>query len=376
MTAPDNTPQKKTLFYDMHVSLGAKMAPFGGYLMPIQYQGIIAEHQATRTGATLFDTCHMGEFLLDGASAMADINRIVTCDISTLEVSRCRYGLLCAEDGTVIDDLIVFRMGQESWMIVVNASTSDGDFAWFQKHVSPGTQLRNVSQKMAKIDLQGPKSPGILNEVATGTLWNLRYFEFHTFVYGGQDILVSRTGYTGEMGFEIFCAPELAISFWKDCTNAGAVPAGLGARDTLRLECGMPLYGHELSRDFNAGESAFGRSIATNKEFIGCTAIRDTARLKKQLVGIEIEGRSAARQGDVVLDASGQECGAVTSGSYSPSLGKAIAMAYINRNIPAVGSKVSIRTSRAPLSGVTAEIPFYKLATARTPMKNFLDLPR
>lgn len=374
MTAPAAA-EKRTLLYDLHQSLGAKMAPFGGYLMPIQYQGIIAEHTATRTGATLFDTCHMGEFMLEGASAMADINRLVSCEISTLEVSRCRYGLLCAEDGTVIDDLIVFRMGTESWMIVVNAATSDGDFAWFQKHVSPTTRFKNLSGTVAKIDLQGPRSPGILSRVTTGTLWNLRYFELRTFVYLGQDILVSRTGYTGEMGFEIFCAPELAVAFWRSCMGNGAVPAGLGARDTLRLECGLPLYGHELSRDHNAAESTLGRSIAPEKDFIGAAALRDKSRLHHHLVGIEIEGRSAARQGDAVLDATGSECGTVTSGSFAPSLGRAIAMAYIKRDIPAVGAPLSIRTARAPLAGRTVELPFYKQATARTPIKNFLDLP-
>ena len=257
---PMNQPaeMKRTALYDLHVSLGARMGPFGGWLMPIQYAGIVKEHEACRRNAALFDTCHMGEFLVRGPLAAAALERLVTCEVSSLAAGQCRYGLMCNENGGVIDDLLLYRMSEQEFMVVVNAGTQDGDFEWIRSHVAGGTQVESLSGRTFKVDLQGPAAPRIMRGLAEMPPANLTYYHFADNRYGGRRVLVSRTGYTGEIGFEIYFENgDLAARFWKAAMALGATPAGLGARDTLRLEMGMPLYGHELSVDRNAAESGF-----------------------------------------------------------------------------------------------------------------------
>lgn len=359
-----------TCLHDLHLSLGARMAPFGGWDMPIQYTGILREHEATRTGATLFDTCHMGEFRTEGPGALNDLEKLVTCDIGTLKVGQCRYGLLCNEAGGVLDDLLVYRLAAAAFMIVVNASTQDADFEWIRSRLSHGTTIRNLVGTIAKIDLQGPASPRILASLTQG-LTDPGFYRFTHVQYRNRETLVSRTGYTGEIGFEVYTVPEEAAGFWKAAMDLGAVPAGLGARDTLRLEMGMPLYGHELSVDRNAAESGFSRAISTGKSFIGASAVRDPALSPQRLCGIEMVGRRAARNGDRV-EVGGRLGGVVTSGSFGPSVGKAVALAYVNREYAAPGTGVSIITERGTLEGRVVPLPFYHNATGRRPMRDFM----
>jgi aminomethyltransferase len=366
-----NTP-KRTVLYDTHISLNAKMAPFGGYDMPIQYDGIIKEHHETRRNATLFDTCHMGEFRISGASALADLENLLSCPVASLQIGCCRYGFLCNPQGGVIDDQIVYRLAEKEFFMVVNASTQTNDFEWIAAHASPGTSCVNLSDETAKIDLQGPATPRIMQKLVKGPIDAMKYYQFRHDRYRDQPVLISRTGYTGEIGFEIYCPNDLAAPFWNDCMELGAKPAGLGARDTLRLEMGMPLYGHELSEKMNATESGFTRSISNDKTFIGSAAIHAFAAKQSSLVGIELVGRRAARNGDKIIGPAAEQIGVITSGSFSPSLEKALALGYVNRAFAHPGSALRIDTGRQILDGKVVELPFYKAATGRKAMQEFL----
>jgi len=363
---------RKTPFYDMHVSLGAQMGPFGGYMMPIRYKGIIQEHNACRKAAALFDTCHMGEFMVEGPRSVADLENIVSCDVSTMKTGQCRYGLMCNEHGGVIDDLLVYRFGDQEFMIVVNAGTQGNDFDWIKSHLSSDTKAENISERTAKFDLQGPGSAKIMQKIADQPVADMKYYYFKPGTSGGRKIIVSRTGYTGELGFEIYGDPDLALKLWARCMELGAEPAGLGARDTLRLEIGMPLYGHELNDKRNAAESGFVRSISQTKKFIGSGIVQDAAKKKNSLVGITLEGRRAARNGDVILDEAGEAIGEVASGSFAPSLEIAIAIGYVTNACSNQGRRILIKNPRQNIPGVVSEMPFYKGATARKPMAEFL----
>lgn len=362
---------KKTPLYDTHLKLGARMAPFGGFAMPIQYAGIFKEHEATRSGATLFDTCHMGEFLLSGPTVVADLETLLSCPVADLDAGQCRYGLLCNETGGVIDDLLVYRIAEAEFMLVVNAGTQDGDAEWIQAHLEPETQFENRSATTAKIDLQGPASPPIMNGLVEGGIMDLRFYRFKQTTYRSESVIVSRTGYTGEVGFEIYLSNDLATAFWDDAMLQGAVCAGLGARDTLRLEMGMPLYGHELTTTRNAAEAGFPRATANDKPFIGHEVIRDSDRQRDTLVGIRLEGRRAAREGDAIQAPDGSPLGAVTSGSFAPSLGGAIALGYVPQEQASIGSKLVLQTARKALTGTIVKLPFYEGATARKPLSTF-----
>jgi aminomethyltransferase len=363
---------KKTFFYDTHIALGAKMAPFGGYEMPIQYDGIVKEHFYTRQEASLFDTCHMGEFRIEGKNACADLDRVLSCKVSTIKQGQCKYGFICNPQGGVIDDQLIYRFSDDTYFMVVNASTQHNDFNWIASNISTDTKLVNLSAETAKIDIQGPKSVKIIQKLLEKPIEGLTYYSFMNNCFMGNEMLISRTGYTGEIGFEVYCDEKRALKFWNDCMELGAKPAGLGARDTLRLEMGYPLYGHELSENRNAAESGFARAISIDKEFIGCKTVCDGVNIKYLLSGILLEDRRAARNNDVVVDENDNEIGLITSGSFSPSLGRAIALAYIRKDLCRFGVRINVRTDRNKLAGSISDMPFYKLSTARKKMSEFL----
>lgn len=363
---------KRTILYERHVSLGAQMAPFGGYEMPIQYVGIFAEHFATRKRAAIFDTCHMGEFSIRGQSAADDLDRILSCPVSGLRTGQCRYGFICNPNGGVIDDQIIYRLSDNDFFMVVNASTQDTDFKWVKSHLSSGTLIENLSPETGKIDLQGPEAAKIISRLLEEPVRDLKYYHWMHNIYKNRKILVSRTGYTGEIGFEIYLDAEHTKTFWNDCMALGAQPAGLGARDTLRLEMGYPLYGHELDASRNAAESGFSRAIAHDKEFIGSGVVLDPSRKQFVLCGIMLEGRRAARNNDDICNAAGCCIGKVTSGSYSPSLERAIAVGYVQQEYAGPGTALLLRTGKAELVGSVVELPFYKYATARRDLSDFL----
>ncbi len=360
---------KKTVLHEKHLALNARMSPFGGFEMPIQYEGIIKEHNAARNAAAIFDTCHMGEFLIQGAGAVEDLERIVSCSIKDIKIGGCRYGFICNEQGGVIDDQILYRLKENEFFMVVNSATEAGDFKWIKEHLSNASSIENLTEQTGKADLQGPAAPKIFSKLMSEPVDEMKFYTFKYNYYRGEKVLTSRTGYTGEIGFEIYCSNDLIKKFWDDCIELGATPAGLGARDTLRLEMGFPLYGHELNQDTNAAESGFTRAIAS-KNFIGSSVVLDSSKRSRVLSGIVIEGRRAARAGDLVLDSDGNETGYVTSGSFSPTLGIAIAMAYVK---PAdVGTAVKIKTERGELAAKISEVPFYKGGTVRSDLRKFL----
>ena len=362
----------RTILYDTHVALGARMAPFGGYDMPIQYTGIIREHRAAREAAAIFDTCHMGEFRITGEGAATDLEAVLSCPVASIRTGRCRYGFITNETGGVIDDQILYRMGEKEFFMVVNASTEPNDFAWLCAHLSAATQIKNLSAETAKLDLQGPGSPEIMRRLMELPIDGMNYYTWAKNRYRGREVLLSRTGYTGEIGFEIYSPNDCCRAIWDECLALGAMPAGLGCRDTLRLEMGLPLYGHELDEKTNAAESGLRRSIAVDKKFIGSSAILDPAQTRRLLVGIALEGRRAARHGDRIHDAAGREKGVITSGSFSPSLGYAIALGYVALDASAPGTALTILADRQELAGRVTGVPFYKRATGRADLRNFL----
>lgn len=363
---------KRTFLYDSHISRGAAMAPFGGFEMPIRYEGILAEHFAARKAAAIFDTCHMGEFSITGPAAAADLDKIVSCPVASMKTGQCRYGFICNRQGGVLDDQIVYRLGETEFFMVVNASTQDADFKWIKLNISSETSLKNLSSETGKVDLQGPLSPKIINKLLERPIDDLSYYRWMHNEYKGQTILVSRTGYTGEIGFEIYLDERHTVSFWDDCIALGAQPAGLGARDTLRLEMGFPLYGHELDETRNAAESGFKRALGPHKEFIGSPVVLDSRNVHHLLCGIKLDGRRTARTGDVIRSTSGKTTGVITSGSFSPSLECAIAMGYIVTHDGVTGNKVIVAAERSDLTGIVVEMPFYKSATARQALSAFL----
>ncbi len=365
---------KTTPLHAEHIALGARMAEFGGWNMPIQYEGILAEHQHTRTKTGLFDICHMGEFELSGPTAAADLENLLTMKISTLAISQCRYGFMLDEQGGVIDDLTCYRLGDERYMLVVNAATLEGDSKWIRQHLSAETVFADRSPELAKIDVQGPCARADLEAVFGCDLPDLGYFKVESIRALDVDMLLSRTGYTGERGYELYFPAEEAVHVWQALlANENTKPVGLGARDTLRLELGYSLYGHELSRERTPAATSRGMFIKKEIDFIGRDAVmRDLENPAELLVALAFENKRAARAGDLVffqgspsLSNAEETAGIVTSGSVSPSLGKAVALAFVKADAAAQGTvlDVEIRGKRFP--AIVTDLPFYKSGTAR-----------
>jgi aminomethyltransferase len=342
------------------------MAEFGGWDMPIQYEGILAEHEHTRTQTGLFDICHMGEFELIGPTAVADLEKLLTMKVSTLAVGQCRYGFLLNEQGGVIDDLTCYRLGEERYMLVVNAATLDGDSAWIQQHLSPGTKFTDLSDGMAKLDVQGPQSRADLETVFGKKLPDLGYFKAESFQCLETTMLVSRTGYTGDWGYELYFPAKDAVCVWRALlANPNIKPIGLGARDTLRLEMGYSLYGHELSLDRTPIATSRGMFIRKEGGFIGEEAVRrDLAKPQEFLVALEFDSKRAARSHDKVFFQT-LETGMVTSGSVSPSLGKAVALAFVKAEHATLGNVLDVEIRGKLFPATVVELPFYKNGTAR-----------
>lgn len=357
---------KKTPLHAQHQQLGARMGEFGGWDMPIQYAGILDEHDHTRHHATVFDICHMGEFELYGKTALQDLENLLTCNIRSLKTGQVRYGFMLNENGGVIDDLTCYRLDEERYMLVVNAGTAEKDAEWIQSRVSEDTIFVDLSAETAKLDVQGPESRDVLEEVFGCTLPELGYFRFKEFQALEASTIISRTGYTGELGYEIYLPNDDAVRLWeKLVAHPYCEPGGLGARDTLRLEMGYALYGHELNDRRTPAEMSRGMFIDRNKEFIGKERVMQDLEIPQQLlVGLQFSSKRAAREGDRVF-CGDQEIGVVTSGSLAPSLGFAVAMAYVKSDFSHVGKtlEVEIRNKRFPAEIV--DLPFYKEGTAR-----------
>ena len=357
---------KTTPLHGEHVALGARMAEFGGWDMPIQYEGILAEHEHARAQTGLFDICHMGEFELTGPTAVADLENLLTMEVSTLAVGQCRYGFLLNELGGVIDDLTCYRLGDERYMLVVNAATRDVDAAWIQRHLSAETVFADLSDGLAKLDVQGPASRADLEAVFGKKLPDLGYFKAALFHCLDVDMLVSRTGYTGEFGYELYFPAAEAVRIWRALLDSENIkPVGLGARDTLRLEMGYSLYGHELSLDRTPVATSRGAFIRKEGGYIGEEAVRrDLAEPREFLVALAFDSKRAARAHDKVF-ADGSEIGVVTSGSVSPSLGKAVALAFVQSGHAETGRVLDVEIRGKHFPATVVDLPFYKNGTAR-----------
>ena len=337
----------RTILFERHVAAKARIGDFGGWDMPVQYDGIIAEHHRVRTHVGMFDTCHMDAFLVKG-----DLNRVVSQDLKTLAIGACRYGFLLNEEGGIIDDQICYRLGENDWMMVVNASTAPSDFAWVSRHVD-ATDLRETQ---SKIDVQGPNALTEATRILGLDLSDLKRFRWKRI----NDCLISRTGYTGEDGIEIYAPHATIASLWDALQANGVQPCGLGARDTLRLEAGLPLYGHEFDTTKSPAEANTLRYASKVDDFIGKAAMLERARnLKEQLVAFKLEGRQSARNGQPVKCGE-TTIGIVTSGSYCPTIAAAVGFAYVQPSYTSLGSTFSIDNGRTLLGATVVEAPFYR----------------
>jgi len=354
---------KRTPLHALHIELGARMGEFGGWDMPIQYAGILQEHRQTRTKASVFDICHMGEFELSGPTALQDLEKLLTCNIQSLEVGQVRYGFMLNDEGGVIDDLTCYRLGTDCFLLVVNAGTAEKDAEWIKNHLSAETQFANRSPEMAKLDVQGPQSRQVLDDVLEEKVPELGYFRSQTLE---NDWLLSRTGYTGEWGYEIYLPNAAASNLWKKLVaHPLCEPGGLGARDTLRLEMGYSLYGHELSEERSPVATSRGMFINMEKDFIGKErVVADLEKPEALLVGLVFGSKRAARAHDKVW-CNGEEVGEVTSGSVAPSLGHAVAMAFVKPELAELGTELQVQIRNKQFPATVVQLPFYKNGTAR-----------
>jgi aminomethyltransferase len=357
---------QRTPLYGCHLEAAARMVDFAGWEMPVQYTGVIEEHRAVRTAAGLFDVSHMGEVRVKGAGAAAFLQRLTPNDVSKLIPGRAHYSGLLTEQGTYIDDILVYRLGPEDFLVVVNASNAQRDFEWIASRAAgkPDVEVTNESDRYALLALQGPKALSILAPLASPDVTGLKYYGFAQGTVDGVPALISRTGYTGEDGFELYLAPEDAPRVWRRLLDGGAVPAGLGARDTLRLEGAMALYGHEIDETTTPWEAGLAWVVKMDKgDFLGRDALaaQKGRGVPRKLVGFEVRGRGIARQGHTVVSEGGT-VGAVTSGTWSPTLEKALGLAYVPPELAAPGTALAIDVRGKALPAVVVEIPFYRRA--------------
>lgn len=356
---------KTTPLIDEHRSLNAKLAPFGGWLMPIQYEGILAEHAHTRQAVSVFDICHMGEFLLEGEAVSSGLDRIVTQNISSMPVGSCRYGFMLNEAGGIIDDLVVYRLKTNSWMLVVNAATISVDEANLKKYLSASVRLENVSDKTAKLDVQGPLSMDALKDIFGDGLSKLGYYTFSDFVFEKECCIISRTGYTGELGFEVYLPSRLAVKLWVRLLKDPRVkPAGLGCRDTLRLEMGYPLYGQDIDANHTPLAAGLERFVDFSKDFIGKPALLEEKKLgpKERLVCFKAPSRRSPRHGFGIYSGS-SSVGTVASGSFSPSLSVGIGMGYVRSDL-GIGAELLVKDGSIEIPVTIVKKPFYSKTSA------------
>ncbi|MDB4940502.1 MAG: hypothetical protein JWP97_36 [Labilithrix sp.] len=362
-------PMRKTSLHDRHVKLGARMVPFTGFEMPVQYTGIVDEHQAVRTACGLFDVSHMGELELRGEYAGQVVDYLITNDATKLVDGQALYTCACNEQGTILDDLIVYRAAHDRWLVVCNASNHEKMKAVFQKAADNHCELEDRTDATALIALQGPKAFDVLARAGSDAskLHELKSFHFRDAVIANVRCTAARTGYTGEDGVEIFCAWDDAPALWDQLLelgkDLGLKPAGLGARDTLRLEARLSLYGNDIDETTNPIEAGLGWVTKLDKPaFVGKDALAEVKAkpLTRKLVGFEVTGRGIARHGYPLRDEGGREVGVCTSGSPGPTVGKTIGLGYLPTELTAIGTKFFVDCRGKNVEAVVVKTPFYK----------------
>jgi aminomethyltransferase len=358
---------KNTALTDKHIALGDKMVPFAGYNMPVQYEGINVEHATVRNAVGVFDVSHMGEFILKGENALDLIQRVTSNDASKLYDGKVQYSCFPNENGGIVDDLLVYRMDEKSYMLVVNASNIEKDWNWIQKFNTANVEMHNISDQTSLLAIQGPKAADALQSLTDMDLASMEYYTFKKGVFAGVvNVLVSATGYTGAGGFEIYFENQYANQIWDAIFEAGAPygikPIGLGARDTLRLEMGFCLYGNDIDDTTSPIEAGLGWITKFTKKFTNADALlaQKEAGVSKKLVGFEMIDRGIPRHDYPIVDAEGNVIGKVTSGTQSPSLQKAIGMGYVNKDLAKEGTEIFIDIRNNKIKAQVVKFPFYK----------------
>lgn len=353
-----------TPLYHRHVALGGRIVDFGGWALPVQFSGILQEHQAVREAVGIFDVSHMGEIAISGSGAQAFVSHLVTNDLSGLEYGKVVYSPMCYTHGGTVDDLLIYKR-REDYLLVVNAANKEKDYRWIADNAPGDVNVVDESSQTAQIALQGPKAFELLEGLVPG-VGGLKSFTFDAFSLLGWDCLISRTGYTGEDGVEIYVDPVGAPEIWDALIDAGAVPCGLGARDTLRFESAMPLYGHEMDQTVSPLTAGLGFFVKLGKAggFIGEAALAEEKAESKgsRRIGVQMLDRGIPREGYEVMDGAGQVIGVVTSGTFSPTLKQNLAMARIHPEapLPAMGAPLQIAVRGKALAAQRIKLPFYK----------------
>jgi aminomethyltransferase len=367
MLVQEGTAVRKTALYDQHVALGAKIVEFAGWAMPMFYSGIVGEHRRVRSAAGLFDVSHMGEFIVSGADALPALERLTTNRLSAISEGRIQYSAMCYENGGFVDDLLIYAMPGR-YMLVVNASNREKDLEWIRSNLTGDARVEDVSDAMALIALQGPESERILTGLTNADLPSLRYYRWTSAEVAGRPTTLSRTGYTGEDGFEIYCNPDDAPWLWDGLLTEGAAvgiePVGLGARDTLRLEMGYSLYGSEMDETRTPAEAGLMWVTKLDKgDFIGRDAIARKVEegVAERIVGFELVERGLPRPGHGVFKGD-ERVGHVTSGTLSPSLGRGIGLAYLRSDVT---GNISLEIRNKRIEARTVSLPFYEKGSAR-----------
>ena len=349
---------KRTCLYDKHVALGALISPFGGFDMPIQYSNITDEHQAVRQHCGVFDVSHMGEVLVSGTDAERYVNHIFTNNVEGLAVGKILYGMMCYENGGVVDDLLVYKMADDRFFLVINAANIDKDWAWIQLQAEGfNVTLDNQSDYYGQLAVQGPEAERIMDEILNLPCSELTFYTFKTM----GDVIVSRTGYTGEDGFEIYATPDYINQCWDKLMAAGVTPCGLGCRDTLRFEVGLPLYGDELSAEITPIMAGLGMFVKLDKEeFVGCDALakQKAEGVDQKLVGIELQDKAIPRHGYTVMK-DGQPIGTVTTGYHTISTDKSVCMALIDSQYAPLGTELEVQIRKKVFPGTVVKKRFY-----------------
>lgn len=358
---------KNTALTSVHEALGAKMVPFAGFNMPVQYEGVNIEHETVRNAVGVFDVSHMGEFLLTGPGALDLIQRVTTNDASTLTIGRAQYSCLPNGNGGIVDDLIVYRMKEEQYLLVVNASNIEKDWNWISSHNTNGVEMRNLSDDYSLLAIQGPKAVEAMQSLTSVDLSAIKYYHFEVGPFAGiEHVIISATGYTGSGGFEIYCKNSEVKQVWDKVFEAGAAfgikPIGLAARDTLRLEMGYCLYGNDIDDTTSPLEAGLGWITKFTKDFVDSERLKaqKEAGVSRKLVGFEMIDRGIPRHDYRVLDAAGNVIGKVTSGTQGPSVKKAIGLAYVTVENAAVDTEIFIEIREKGVKAKVVKLPFYQ----------------